>query len=75
MEVLPTDGRAGEPIGVFAVHLRGRMWDVGRKAGNDAAVLLSVNVADAAEVASFSVIVLQKNLIGLCIVYESLSFI
>ena len=36
-------------------YLRGRMWDVGRKAGNDAAVLLSVGITDAADVTSLAI--------------------
>lgn len=51
---------AGEPIGVFAVHLRERMWDVGRKSGN-AAVLLSVGITDAADVAYFIPLILQHE--------------
>lgn len=34
---------AGEPIRAFSVHLRGRMCDVGRKAGNDAVGRQSVS--------------------------------
>ena len=46
--------------GVFWVHLRGRMWDVGRKSGN-AAVLLSVGITDAADVADLISAVLQHE--------------
>ncbi len=44
--------------GVFWV--RGRMWDVGRKSGN-AAVLLSVGITDAADVAYFIPLILQHE--------------
>lgn len=50
---------AGELFLRISVHLRGRMWNVGRKEGNDAAVLLSVDVADATDISSIFVIIVQ----------------
>ena len=48
-------------IGAFSVHLWGRMEAVGCKSGSDAAVLLSVGITDAADVAYFIPLILQHE--------------